>query len=279
MKEQKESIVSQLRQDRKIMIIAVICGLVAVVLVYLFLKSKQYPYGTPNQILVAKADITQGQAFTNDVVEIQFVPENLVSPNAIGPNYLSTILDMKALVPIAEGDPILWSYVQTEKVTSSLSDILNKEHNERAVTISIDEISGIGGHILPNDRVDIIGTFTVPGDKKEEEPTIKTKTILQCVTVLAVGGQLGSQTQGISNIGMAGGPITSVTLKVKPEEAELLAFAESIGNLRLLLRSRDDLEVDPEIPVIDYSNLFEVERQQTRARRDYIQIIYGIQNQ
>lgn len=274
MNDKKEKgIVDQMRQDRKILPIAVGCGILAVVLTYFYLKSKEEPYGPPSPVIVAAIEIEQGATFSMENVEVKEVPQMHVAPGSITPEYLSSILDMPAVVPILPGQPILWSHVQTERSTTSLSEALIKEYNERAVTIAVDEISGVAGHIQPNDRVDVIGTFEIPSTKPEQLPVIKTKTILQCVTVLAVGAATATTTQ-VPQFGMSNLP-TSVTLKVKPEEAELLAFAEGSGKLRLMLRHMDDLEVDEEIPVIDFNNLFEIEKKQTQARRDYIRVIYG----
>jgi len=275
MKEKKEQgIVTQFRQDRKILIIAVVCGILAVILVHLYLKSKAELYGSLVPVLVASQDIEKGEAFSQQSVKVDHIPQAFVSPNAIGPDGLLSILDMKSSVLLTKGQMILWPYVQTEEVTESLSEVLNHEHNERAVTIAVDEISGIAGHILPNDRVDVIGTFTIPPSDPNKPAVTKTKTILQCVTVLAVGTMSGMGLQQAGRFGLSGPP-TSVTLKVKPEEGELLTFAENSGNLRLLLRNRDDLAVDEQIPVIDFNNLFEIEKKQTQARKDYIRIIYG----
>jgi pilus assembly protein CpaB len=266
MKNEKEkSVVEQMRQDRKILLISVLCGLVAVVLVYMYLKSKEEPYGPPVRILVTASDIMKGEAFTKESIVVKTIPQMLIPPESLGPDQLLTIIDAEASIPLSKGQPILWSYIQTERVIEALSEVLIQEHNERAVTIAVDEISGVAGHIQPNDRVDIIGTFTIPATQKGAQAVTKTKTILQCVTVLAVG-TAGRQYRGTP---------ASVTLKVKPAEAELLTFAEQSGRLRLLLRNPNDLEVDENIPVIDFSNLFEMEKRQTRARKNYIKIIYG----
>jgi pilus assembly protein CpaB len=275
-KEEKEvKLLSQLRLDRRILLIAAACGLVSIVLVFFYLRSKTRAYGEPVPVLMAAVDIQRGDALKKDLLKVEKIAKSFVTPNAIGPEYLTSILDVKAFIPISAGQQILWSYIQTEKTTGFLSDVLNKEQKERAVTIAIDEISGIAGHITPNDRVDVIGTFTLPGTRPNQPSEMRTKTILQCVTVLAVGAAgAGGADQARGGYAESA---TSVTLRLNPEEAELLAFAESNGRLRLLLRNRDDLSVDEQIPVINSGNLFEIEKQQTAKRKSRIDIIYGIQ--
>lgn len=270
MKNEK-GIMAYFRQDRKIMLIALGSGILAVFLIFLYLDSKKEPYGPLIPALVASADVEKGSSLSKSLIEVKNIPEQLIPPNYIIQENLASIIDQKTIVPISAGQPILWTFIQTGEIISGLAEKLAAEHNERAVTIVTDEISSVAGHIRLNDRVDVIGTFIIPSNKPDAPPVTRTKTILQCVTVLAVGAAGTEQAQ---QIGFGGAP-TSVTLKVKPEEAELLAFAEQIGKLRLLLRNQDDLKVDEEIPVVDFSNLFEIEKQQTRSRKDYIKIIYG----
>lgn len=273
-KEKTLNLLTQLRQDRKVLLIAVSCGLVSVVLLFFYLRSKTKVYGDDVPVLVASSDIGKGDVIAKDLIKVEKIPQHFITPNAIGPDYLTSILDVKALLPISSGQQILWSYVQTEKSSESLSEVLNKDQNERAVTIAVDEISGVSGHISPNDRVDVIGTFTVPGARQDIPAETRTKTILQCVTVLAVG--MSGRTGGAQGTGFMD-VATSVTLKVNAEEAEILTFAESSGRLRLMLRNRDDLSVDEKIPIITFSNIFEIEKQQTMRRKSRIDIKYGIQ--
>jgi pilus assembly protein CpaB len=113
------------------------------------------------------------------------------------------------------------------------------QKGERAITIPVNTVSGLSGMIKPNDRVDIVGTFSV-GSK------IITRILNQNVTVIAVGSRFGNNSE--ENYG-------SVTLKVSPEEAEILTFAERHGDLRLLLRNRRDLEIQGALPEVDFGNI------------------------
>ena len=212
--------------------------------------------------MVAARDIQKGETFSRTNLEIKDIPQQYVVPNVVSPDYLTSILDTKTLVTIAQGQQISWSFPEIAEVSENLSQSLIKEERDRAVTISVDEIAGVAGHIVVNDRVDVIGTFQIPGKQGQTQTqTTKTKTILQCVTVLAVGVKEKYTRAGDEEI------YTSVTLKVTPEEAELLAFAENSGSLRLLLRHPDDLEVSPDIPQIGFDNLFEVEKKTTNTRK------------
>lgn len=260
-----KGIIDQLRSDRKVLMVAITCGLCAIILMYLYISKKTKPYGEPTPILIAANDISVGDIMSQDNIDVHHFPLRLIPQMAIPPDYLSTILNMSLKIPLSKGQPLLWTYIDQDlREMNTMSEALDKTHHERAVTISVDEISG-GSNILPNDHVDIIGTFTIPNTKNNESPKIITKTLLQCVTILAVNGNF--QSASIQSP-------TSVTLKVTAEEAALLTFSENFGHLRLLLRHIDDLSIN-ETSEISFSNLFQVQEQVSVKRGERIRILYG----
>lgn len=269
MSKAKESI-GLLQEDRKVLWIAIASGILAVIFLYIYLQGKKAPYGQMVPVVVASADLNKGEAFTEKTVEVALRPEAFVAPGVVSPEDMNYIFGKAATVPVARGQQVLWSYVQSESSIEALSEALNAEYHERAVTITVDEVKGVAGHIRRNDRVDVIGTFTVPARSPNGPPVTKTKTLLQCVTIFAVG----ARGAGDGGFGFQGMP-TSVTLKVTPEEAALLTFAESVGQLRLVLRNPDDLDIATEPREFQFSNLF---KQPTisRARRKSLRIIYGL---
>jgi len=269
-KQEETSLVTKIRQDRIILLTALLSGVVAVVLLWFYLDKKEKMYGDTVPVLVAAADIEKGATFSQATLEVKEVPQQFVIPNAVGPEFITSILDARTIVTIPKGQQISWNFPEVAEVSERLSASLSKEGNFRAVTMSVDEVSGVAGHIHANDRVGVIGTFQMSGAKDETVST-KTKTILQCVTVLAVGTgggrsiatPMGNMPRNYSGLEA----YTSVTLKLTPQEAELLTFAENAGTLRLLLRNPDDLEVNEDIPQIDFSNLFDIEKKLTKEVR------------
>ncbi len=105
-------------------------------------------------------------------------------------------------------------------------------HGLRAVSIAIDRVKGVSGLIEPGDRVDVIA---VPQRVGEEIP--KASTILRGVLVLAMGNETetASATPSPDNQNL-----TTVTLAVNPQQANLLALADVYATLRLALRSPDE---------------------------------------
>ncbi|MFH1676845.1 MAG: Flp pilus assembly protein CpaB, partial [bacterium] len=109
------------------------------------------------------------------------------------------------------------------------------KEGERAVTVGITEVSGLGGNIKPGDNVDVLVTILT----NEEVGVASTFTILRDVNVMAVGQDIGFDESGESG---ASGPVSkSVTLRVTPYESETLSLASEVGSLRLALRRPDEL--------------------------------------
>jgi Flp pilus assembly protein CpaB len=68
----------------------------------------------------------------------------------------------------------------------------------------------------------------------------KSTTLIERVSVLAVGADLGADNEDLDEVSSRGG---GVTLSVTPTEAESLQAAETGGDLRLVVRNPSDLRV------------------------------------
>jgi pilus assembly protein CpaB len=101
-----------------------------------------------------------------------------------------------------------------------------------AVSVKVDEYTGVAGFIQPGDHVAVVGTFRVNTDRNKEETL--SKIILQNVEVRAVGQQFRE------NTGVEAKVVRSVTLLVKPEEAERLQLATSLGKIFLAMEAPFD---------------------------------------
>ena len=97
----------------------------------------------------------------------------------------------------------------------------------RALTIKVNEVTGVGGFVKPGDRVDLVSVVA-----KNEKQTFS-KTILQNVLVLAAGDEIldkNSVSESKAKV------VNQVTLALTPLESEKLALAGEIGQLHLALR-------------------------------------------
>ena len=124
--------------------------------------------------------------------------------------------------------------------------------SERAITIAVDQISGVAGYVSSGDHVDIYATFTIPAPSKggERRADLRTYLLLANVRVLETGVKTGlSRRRAFAGKSSA---YTSVTLRVKEQDAHILAFSQMQGQLTLALRppgdptqpARRDLDMD-----------------------------------
>jgi pilus assembly protein CpaB len=109
------------------------------------------------------------------------------------------------------------------------------EPGKRAMAVRVDEIIGVSGFIVPDDRVDVIVTTTPPGNDNKDARL--SKIVLQNKRVLSVA-QSTEQKDGKPQVAR------SITLEVSPEEAEKLSLAYQEGPIVLALRGVGD-EIEP----------------------------------
>jgi pilus assembly protein CpaB len=136
-----------------------------------------------------------------------------------------------ALATIQADEPILSSKITGPGQRASLSTLLSKD--KRAITVRVDDVRGVAGFILPNDRVDVvlIRSETEGGNRKDISDLL-----LQDVKVIAVD-QIVSEQKDKPVVAKA------VTLEVTPYEAQRISLATDVGHLSLILRRAGDSEV------------------------------------
>jgi pilus assembly protein CpaB len=102
------------------------------------------------------------------------------------------------------------------------------EEGKRAYTIRVDDVHGVGGFVLPADRVDIL--LTRDSQQSSDQRQRVADLLLQNVKVLAIDQEASDRVEGAKLA-------RSVTLEVTPEQAQKLTLASSIGTLSLTLRN------------------------------------------
>ena len=101
----------------------------------------------------------------------------------------------------------------------------------RAISTPIREETSAGGFILPNDRVDVILSHKIRVGSKDEPVS---EAVLRNIRVLAIGQEIENKDGEKVATGK------TATLELTPRQAELLALAQSMGEISLSLRSLAD---------------------------------------
>jgi pilus assembly protein CpaB len=219
-------------------------------------------------VVVASQDIPEGSTITYEMIRQRNVPEQFVTASVVRPDSAAYVVGQKVVVPLQEGDPILWSQFETTKAAERLSSKVQKKL--RAITLDARPTSSVGGWIRPNDHVDVIGTFRDP--QTDENVAV---TLLQNITILATGKITG--TTNVNLIPENQRDYNTITLMVIPEEAEILTLAAELGSLSMSLRNEEDVDVIEERGRATISTLLSGERTRVleAKRREIITIIKG----
>jgi pilus assembly protein CpaB len=133
----------------------------------------------------------------------------------------------QVVTALETNEPILGWKITGPGQRASLSAVV--EAGKRAVTIRVNDVLGVGGFVLPGDRVDILLTRRKRGEAAGEE-TAYTDILLQGVKVLAIDQSADDRSDDPR-------VAKSVTLEVDSKQAQKLALASSVGQLALALRN------------------------------------------
>jgi len=145
----------------------------------------------------------------------------------------SDVVDRAVAVPIFAGEIVLNGKLAAKGSGEGLTALI--EPGMRAVSVQVNEISGVSGFIQPGTRVDVLFTRTFSnGDAA-------TTTILQNIKVVAYGRQLDASAKLESRDTTRP---TVATLLVTQEEAQKLVSAQQRGRIQLVLRNSLDDKVD-----------------------------------
>lgn len=242
-------------QNKVALLVAVLLGLVALAGIHSYVKKKELELrGDANTVtvLVAKNDIAVNEELTEDMVEKKEVPEEYLPVEHIKPTELHTFLGQSLQEPVRAGQYILTAYFSLGRERSAVEARITP--GKRAITIRVDDVTGLSGLLRPGCYVDVVGTFDVEfkylegGETRNSETVTKTLTLVRRKPVLAVGSNLRVNENHENPYADPADQYASVTLEVSPEEAQTLSFAMSKGQLGLILRNKDDMS-DPKAPL------------------------------
>lgn len=203
------------------------------------------PPAPMQDVLVASADLAQGETLTKDNIRWQPWPEAAMNPGYISraarPDALETVAGSVVRSRMVADEP-----VRDEKLAplngGFLSGLLPS--GKRAVAVRISAENTAGGFILPNDRVDVLNTVSVPGAVEGQREHVS-RTILRNVPVLAIDQTVDEKARDDKAKDDKGKPKTVVlgktaTLELDPQQVEILTAAEAAGPISLALRSAAD---------------------------------------
>lgn len=196
-------------------------------------------------VMVADMQLMPGMPLTEQSVDLVDFPAKSV-PEGSYESYEALFLEPNnpsvVLTQIAQGEPILAFKLSAPGGRASLSAKLSKD--KRAVSIRVNDVSGVAGFVRPDDYVDVLLTREIEpanikrydkqkssGDKKA---AFSSEILMQDIKVLGAD-QISGQISGTASDAVK--IAKTITLEVSPEQAQKLALGKSVGTLSLALRS------------------------------------------
>jgi pilus assembly protein CpaB len=235
-------------------LVAIVLAVLATVALVVYARSadqRAIAGEKPVKVLVAAkvipANTTGEQAFNRGLVTTAELPRKAVAKGAI--SSVAAISGRVAAVDIQPGEQLLASrWVEADSAQGS--HLLPIPADKQAIAIAVDLTRQVSGFVTPGDHVSVVASFDVhPTDAKGDSsgPDIKlSRFLLQDVAVLAVGTQPlpnpGASGKATANKGQT---LTTVTLAVKPQDVERVAYAAENGSLYLSLLPPGQRAVPP----------------------------------
>jgi pilus assembly protein CpaB len=150
-----------------------------------------------------------------------------------------------ALRPIQVNQPLLAADLSGEGQSASIAALL--PDGMRALTVRINDVSGVAGFVKPNDTVDVLITRQPIGPDGANGAQV-TDVLLQNVRVIAMG------TDAVGADGKPS-PTNSTTLEVNPLDAQKLVLGQQLGQLSLALRKPGEEQNIPKVETVSLNDL------------------------
>jgi Flp pilus assembly protein CpaB len=260
------------RSNRLVLLVGVFLAVIAFVGIALLLSGNRTDPNQPPPVakdlptVLAVRDIPLGVVVTADMLDVQQRPVDQRKTTAFTSKEL--IIGQVARRPITNGAQLEAADFDTSTTGCGAIDV---PATFRAISIQVDQVSGVGTVINTGDYVDMLVSFS--GDKfpvvtvNPTDQSISTvaglngtsvKLLLEGMQVLCrqlppVAAPANGQA---APAGGTGTPQTSlngqqeiVIVGVTPAQAEVIKFAQVDGSISLVLRSRKDFVDDQNNPI------------------------------
>lgn len=208
-----------------LLVMALGCGLVAMVGVQQVLKGNNAPVKLV-KVLVATAQVEPYTRLDETKVAFRDYAESAVPEGAV-----LTVADYenRALMSGAIPGEVILKGKLTEPGKFGASGIIPAGMRVFTITVNAEQV--MSGMIQAGDRVDVAVNWKEMGTNKP-----KTKLVLECIEVFALDKQRAADETTTAK----GTKIETLSVLVKPPQAQMLQLAKTMGTLSLTLRTPGD---------------------------------------
>lgn len=194
------------------------------------LEANKKPLAT-NTIVVAAQRLPFGVELVREHLrEVPWPAEALPQGSFATINDILSAGKRVVLAPVEANEPVLGIKITGPGQRATLSALVGE--GMKAVSVRVNDVEGVGGFVLPGDRVDVVLT------RQLEKGNATTEVVLQNAKVLAVDQSADDRTSKAS-------VAKAVTLEVDTVGAQKIWLAASVGSLSLLLRKAGEVSAEP----------------------------------
>jgi pilus assembly protein CpaB len=193
-------------------------------------------------VVVASQDIKYGERLAANHLKVVRVPKDAAPAGAF--QSVAQVLAQDhggapvALAGIAAREALLPAKLSGPGARPSIAAEIGP--GMRAYTIGVSDVSGVGGHALPGDRVDVVLMRDL--SQNEEKKLLQSEVVIQNARVLGVDLNADPTSNKPDT------PSTA-TLEVSVKDTQKLAMAAELGELSLALRASGQAEIEPVAPL------------------------------
>ena len=208
----------------------------------------QPPKAKTSLVVVAKSAIDPASRVSPEQLKTEVWNQEKAPEGSF--STLAQLDERVAATLILPGDLVLENKLAPKGTNPGITALLSP--NYRAMTVKVDEASGVAGFLTPGSRVDVV----VVVNKGEYNKDPLAKLLFQNLKVLGTGQKLETRPGDKPQI------VPTVTLEVSPEQGERLALASQEGRISLVLRGQGDQQMVETLGT-DTNMLFGKPRQST----------------
>ncbi|MGY4161283.1 pilus assembly protein CpaB [Bradyrhizobium sp. USDA 4461] len=161
------------------------------------------------------------------------------APNRVPAGAILETPDTKAGLPgslvrkfVDTGSAITLEDILRPKDRGFLASVLAPD--SRAISIKVDEETGVSGLIRPGDNVDVV--LTQVFEKADPMKRAVSETVLSNVRVIAIDQEIAQGGRPLTNA-VPGKTAQTVSLELKPSQVKKVAVAKQLGTLSLVVRA------------------------------------------
>ncbi len=216
---------------KKVKLLALVSAVITALLLFVFLSTLSQPTDNLTKVITAASDIPANTPITSEMLTTSDMPAASILAGAFTNS--SQVVGKVSQTKIFAGEQLLSSKLVATGEDNSGSLAYAIEPGMRAITIPVDQTTGVAYLLTPGDRVDVIGDFL---DESGDTKISYSKIILENIKILAVDNVYGED----GKINSEAPTYTALTLQVTPQQALKVSMGQFEGQLRVILRSPVD---------------------------------------